>query len=240
MSWSRTGRHVTLMGATALLGSCTPYNVHTDYDDKVSFSGFRTFAWMDSTRPREEPRRGERRVDEPRLGDESTNPFLERRVKRAVETVMAERGLTPTAGGGAPADILVTAFVMGPSAYDRSGSRWMGSTCGPSLSVWFGPSYPFGFRSRRSSWFFPGSYMGNPWGYACSYRIGYGYGWMPLYGSPGRQMAGTLVVDVLDGESHELLWRGTAEGALIDTRRSDQRQESRQSMRSSGCGALTQ
>jgi hypothetical protein len=38
-------------------------------------------------------------------------------------------------------------------------------------------------------------------------------------------MAGTLVVDILDGESHELLWRGSAEGALLDTRRSDQPQE---------------
>ena len=208
MSWSRTSRHFALMGAAMLLGSCTPYNVHTDYDDKVSFSGFRTFAWMDSTRRRE---------------DETTNPFLERRVKRAVETVMGERGLTPTEGTGA--DVLVTAFVVGPSSYDRSGSRWLGSMCGPSLSVWFGPRYPFGFSRRRSPWFYPGAYYSDPWGYACSYRIGYGYGWLPLYGSPGRQMAGTLVVDVLDGESHELLWRGTAEGALIDTRRSDQRQE---------------
>jgi hypothetical protein len=66
---------------------------------------------------------------------------------------------------------------------------------------------------------------GSPWGYACSYRIGYGYGWLPLYSSPGRQMAGTLVIDVLDGKTRELLWRGTAEGALIDTRRSDQPQE---------------
>ena len=220
---SRTGRFFALMGAATLLGSCTPYNVHTDYDDDVSFERFRTFAWMDSTPPRQEPRSGEPSRGEPRRVDESTNPFLERRVKRAVETVMSERGLTATEGTGA--DVLVTAFVVGPSSYDRSGSRWLGSMCGPSLSVWFGPRYPFGFRSRRSPWFYPGAYYSDPWGYACSYRIGYGYGWLPLYGSPGRQMAGTLVVDVLDGESHELLWRGSAEGALIDTRRSDQRQE---------------
>ena len=208
MFWSGTGRRLAMMGAASLLASCTPYHVHTDYDDAVSFSQFRTYAWMDSTRRRE---------------DESTNPFLERRVKRAVENVMAERGLT--AAEVPSADVLVTAFVMGPSAYDRSGSRWLGSTCGPTLSVWFGPRYPFGFSRRRSPWFFPGSYYSNPWGYACSYRIGYGYGWLPLYGSPGRQMAGTLVVDVLDGKTRELLWRGTAEGALIDTRRSDQPQE---------------
>ena len=90
MFWSRTGRHFALMGAALLLASCTPYNVHTDYDDEVSFSQFRTFAWMDSTRPRGETRRGQPRLGESMLDDASTNPFLERRVKRAVETVMAE------------------------------------------------------------------------------------------------------------------------------------------------------
>jgi hypothetical protein len=208
MFWSRTGRRLALIGAASLLASCTPYHVHTDYDDDVSFSQFRTFAWMDSTRRRE---------------DESANPFLERRVKRAVENVMAERGLTSTEAD--TADVLVTAYVMGPSTYDRSYTRWLGSGCGPSLSIWFGRRYPFGYSRRGSPWFYPGMYSGSPWGYACSYRIGYGYGWLPLYSSPGRQMAGTLVVDVLDGKTRELLWRGTAEGALIDTRRSDQPQE---------------
>jgi hypothetical protein len=207
MFWSRTHRQVATIGAAAFLTACSPYQVHTDYDENVSFDAKRTFAWMDSTR-RE---------------DRADNPFLERRVKRAVEAVMSERGLTATEGTGA--DVLVTAYVMGPSAYDRSGSRWLGSTCGPALSVWFGSRYPFGFSRRGSPWLLPGSYYSSPWGYSCSYRVGYGYGWLPLYGSPGRQMAGTLVVDILDGESHELLWRGSAEGALLDTRRSDQPQE---------------
>jgi hypothetical protein len=209
MFWSRAGQLLALMGATSLIASCAPYNVRTDYDDEVSFSQFRTFAWMDTTRRRE---------------GETDNPFLERRVKRAVETVMAERGLSPAEG--TQADVLVTAFVVGPSSYDRSGSRWLGSGCGPSLSVWFAPRYSFGYRRRYSPFFFPSAYWPDPWGYACSYRVGYGYGWLPLYGSPGRQMAGTLVVDILDREKHELLWRGTAEGALIDARRTDQQQES--------------
>jgi hypothetical protein len=197
----------TLMVA-GVLASCAPYQVHTDYDDAVSFREFRTFAWMDTTRSRDR---------------EPDNPFLERRVKRAVETVMSERGLSPA--DATQADVLVTAFIVGPSSYDRSASRWWGSTCGPTLSVWFAPRYSLGYRRRGSPLFFPSSYWPNPWGYACSYRIGFGYGWLPLYGSPGRQMAGTLVVDILDREKRELLWRGMAEGALIDTRRSDQQQE---------------
>ena len=208
MFGSRTGSHLAAMGAATILLSCTPYQVHTDYDENVAFDTKRTFAWMDSTRPRDE------RTD---------NPFLERRVKRAVETVMGERGLTTADTNRA--DVLVTAFVVGPTRADRLTSRGLGTMCGPSLSMWIGPRYPFGYSRRGSRWYFPGSYWSNPWGYACSYRIGYGYGWLPLYGAPGYQLAGTLVVDILDGESHELLWRGSAEGALIDSRRSDQTQE---------------
>ena len=210
---------VLKVAAAVLLGSCSPYQVHTDYDEKVSFSGKRTFAWLDSTR-QDSTRRDSTRM---RRGDETTNPFLERRVKRAVELVMAERGLTEVEANRA--DVLVTAFVIGPTREDRLASRWVGTTCGPSISVWFGRSYPFGYSRRGSPWFYPGAYWRDPWGYACSYRMGFGYGWMPLYGTRGARLDGTLVVDILDGETHELLWRGSAEGALIDTRRSDQSQE---------------
>lgn len=196
------------LAALAVVSSCAPYQVRTDFDREVSFSGMRTFAWMDSARTREE---------------QSGNPFLERRVRRAVEKGMNERGLTPAEANRA--DLLVTAFVIGPTRQDLRSSRWMGVTCGPSLSVWFGPRYPFGFSRRGSPWFFPGPYYRNPWGYACAYRIGFGYGWLPLYDAPGGRLAGTLVIDILDGETHELLWRGSAEGALIDARRSDQSQE---------------
>ena len=218
----------SLVAAAILLGSCTPYHVRTDYDEKVTFAEKRTFAWLDSTRL-DSTRLDSTRQDSTRPSartrvDERTNPFLERRVKRAVEMAMVERGLT--AAEANRADVLVTAFVVGPAQYDRQASRWFGPSCGPSMSVWFGRSYyPFGYRRRSWPGFYPVSYWGDPWGYACSYRIGYGYGWLPLYGAQGRHLAGTLVVDILDGETHELLWRGSAEGALIDTRRSDQSQE---------------
>ena len=106
-----------LIGAT-VLSSCAPYEVHTDYDREVSFSQMRTFAWMDSTRPRSE---------------QSGNPFLERRVKRAVEQAMTERGLSSVDAG--QADVLVTAFVIGPSRQDIRASRSIALSCGPSMSV---------------------------------------------------------------------------------------------------------
>lgn len=202
---SAIGRAVRF-GTVLALFSCTPYHVRTDWDEQASFAMMRTFAWMDTATAR---------------GERADNPFVERRVKRAVEAVLQERGLAIASAGAA--DLLVTAFVIGPTRDERRATRWSGISCGPSLGIWFGPRYPFGF-SRRSPWY-RGSYWRSPWGYACAYRIGYGYGWFPLYDAPGRQLDGTLVIDVLDGDSHELLWRGTAEGALIDVRRSDQSQE---------------
>jgi hypothetical protein len=57
-------------------------------------------------------------------------------------------------------------------------------------------------------------YFAYPWGYACSYRVGFGYLWWPVYGQPGDRLAGTLVIDILDARTRELIWRGSAEGAV--------------------------
>ena len=37
-----------------------------------------------------------------------------------------------------------------------------------------------------------------------------------MYEQPSDRMPGTLVVDVMDPTSNELIWRGWAEGALLD------------------------
>ena len=206
---SRTNRWYLAGIAVALsVQGCVPYRIHSDYDHEASFDAVRSFAWMDSTRQDEE--------------ESTTNPFLERRVRRAVETVMKERGLSTASPE--TADLLVTAFVIGPTRDDYR-TRWAAATCGPSVSVWFGPRYPFGFSRRGTPWFYRSPYWRDPWGYACAYRIGFGYGWLPLYDAPGNRLSGTIVVDVLDRSSRELLWRGSAEGAVLDARTSNQPQE---------------
>ncbi len=204
------GHDLKLAALAAAVGlvACTPYQVHTDYDREASFGELHSFAWMDSSR------RGE---------DESANPFLERRVKRAVELVMKERGLA--AGDAGSADLLVTAFVIAPTHGDGRMPRWSSMSCGPSVSIWFGRRYPYGFTRRGLPWTFFSPYWRDPWGYACAYQIGFGYAWLPLYERPGAQLPGTLVIDMFDRKSRELVWRGSAEGALLDARRSDQRQE---------------
>lgn len=196
-----------LLVVAGLGAACTPYRVTTDFDEAVAFGRFRTFAWMDTaTRP-----------------DTASNPFLERRLRRSVELVMEERGL-----GSAPtgqADLLVTAFVIGPTSEEVRRSRWYSSACGPSISIWFGRRYPTGFSRRRDPWPFRSPFWRQPWGYACTYRVGFGYVWFPLVDAPGDRLAGTLVIDVLDRESRELLWRGSAEGALPGAWHPDQPQQ---------------
>lgn len=194
--------------AAVLVANCAPYRVHTDYDEQFAFSTIRTFAWMDTSR---------------RDAEAQDNPFLERRVRRAVEGVLRERGLTEARPQRS--DILVTAFVIGPTERDRRPSRWSSSMCGPSVAIWIGPRYPFGFSRRGAPWLFRSPYWRDPWGYACSYRIGFGYVWLPLYDAPRGGLDGTLVIDILDRSSRELLWRGSAEGLFLDPRYADQDQD---------------
>jgi hypothetical protein len=37
-----------------------------------------------------------------------------------------------------------------------------------------------------------------------------------VYEEPGDRLAGTLVIDMLDPGTQELIWRGSAEGAVLE------------------------
>ncbi len=70
-----------------------------------------------------------------------------------------------------------------------------------------------GMRVYNSGWGHP--YRGC-WGWG-----GYGYGWGGGYGSARLVTEGTLIVDVLDGKTRRLVWRGIAEGAFKKPNPSD-------------------
>lgn len=185
-----------------LAGGCAPYSVRTDFDPEVSFSRLKTFAWVDSAPVRRDSLR-------------RASPFLEQRLRRAVEYGLETRGYQLDTTGARP-DFLVSAFVVGPNRTDESRRFWASSRCAPfsRVSVVFG--YPYGF-SRRTPWYrYRDYYRWDPWGYACSYRLGFGYVWIPIYDHPWNGLHGTLVIDILDRQSHELMWRGSAEGVLFD------------------------
>ena len=192
-------RWALLIGALWFVaGACATNRVLVDYDQEVAFANLRTYAWADS----------------PGVAhDSAANPFLERRVRRAVDRALGERGLT-LADAADGADLLVTAFVVGPSARDGRVPYWSSAPCGPVVSLRFTFGYPFGYGLRHPRWPWRTPYYREPWGYACAYRVGFGYRWLPVYEEPGRRLPGTLVIDILDPDTRAPIWRGSAEGAV--------------------------
>jgi hypothetical protein len=193
-----TGRLAWVAAAGAITLACASLGVRTDYDRDVAFGAFRSYAWIDSAKV---------------VRDSTASPFLERRVRRAVERGLSARGLAPDSTGHP--GFLVTAFVIGPAPEEHPWHYWPTAPCGPVMSISIGIGYPYGYGLRHPRWPWRSPFFRHPWGYACSYRVGFGYLWLPVYVEPGDRFAGTLVIDILDGQTRELIWRGSAEGAEL-------------------------
>jgi hypothetical protein len=185
-----------VLGASA--GACAANRVRIDYDAAAPFASMRSYAWVDSAAV---------------VRDSAASPFLARRVRRAVDRALRERGFVLSDAEERP-DILVTAFIVGPTASDRRRWYWSAAPCGPVVSLRIAFGYPYGYGLRRPRWPWRSPYFREPWGYACAYRIGFGYLWLPLYETPRERLPGTLVIDLLDPATHEPIWRGSAEGAV--------------------------
>lgn len=72
------------IGMLALLAAgCTTFRVQTDYDRKISVAGWHSYAWM-----QQEP------VTAPEGPTAFGNPINQRRVREAIETEFAAKGLT--------------------------------------------------------------------------------------------------------------------------------------------------
>ena len=121
----------------------------------MQFTQLHTYEWIEPTQAE---------LDQLSL----LNPFLERRVRRAVDHELGERGFTRARTG--PADFLVVAFVAGYEGDTTSTAYAQPAVVVPrggvSLSVGFG----FGALP----------YAGYPFGYPYYYGFpysGFGYGW---------------------------------------------------------------
>lgn len=202
--WNGPGACLALVAV--VLAACAPtLRVRTDYDREASFDQLKVYSWIDSAIPGR---------------DTTASPFLERRIRRAVDQTLAELGFEATVFGDP--DFRVTAFVIGPAEEDTRWRSWLAAPCGPVVTFGigigyaypYGYPYPYGYGMHHGGWYWPTPYFRQPWGYACSYRVGYGYLWFPVYEEPGDRMAGTLVIDILEPVAKELLWRGSAEGAV--------------------------
>jgi hypothetical protein len=221
-----------LVAIASLAVGCSTVKYSADYDPQVSFSGYKTYDWI---LPSEDEQAALERI----------NPFLERRLQRSVEAELTQRGfeLQP----GAP-DLLVSVYpVVPPRGADSRGRAGWGGARGAyrspvHVSVGFGfgygRPYRYGYRYpyfgyRSPFWGYP--YWGYPYGwgfayphFAVAFPVYPSYGWGGGYSSGvalDGLAPGTLVIDVVDVQADELIWRGWAEGAFYDMPRPEQLDE---------------
>jgi len=166
------------------------------------------------------------------------SPFLNRRIERAVQQELSDRGFELVDGGDAT--YLVSAYPILPDRTSRAAYRGrarppvrvavgFGVGWGRPYGGW-GP-YPYGRWSYgyAPAYGYWGPYMW-PMGWTWPYYGYPAYGWVPGfgfavssaggYGRPvvgsGDRGPGSLVIEVLDARSRSVVWQGVAQGALLD------------------------
>lgn len=217
---TRTRVGIALVAA-AVTASCASMRFGHDYDREATFAAATTYDWVET--PEEELAEVER-----------VNPFIDRRMRRAVDTELEARGFRRVEEGSV--DLLVAVTVL-----DVEGAEsWRRGRVSPAFLVGFGFGYGPGLWAPWSGyapwygyspWYGGGFY--SPWRYRGVRRFGFGVGATPYFGYPYgygsygpygayggypdrdlRLAPGSFIVDVMDGESGELVWRGWADGAL--------------------------
>ena len=211
------------LGALTLLtglSACSTLRVGSDYDREVSLAAASTYDWAEGEAD-----------DESAEAVDRINPFIDRRMRRAVEFELDTRGLLRVEDG--PVDLLVSVSVLAADEIADYRGRGVSPTVAVGFAFgfpgWFGPWgwYPYygsyspywygrdygryGYAPRVGLAIGRRPYFGYPYAYS-------GYGWRSYGGTPARDVRlppGSFVIDVFDGESGELVWRGWAEGALM-------------------------
>ena len=212
-------RSVLVTAVAAVVGACATVSVKSDYDREASFTGLQTYDWMET-------------AEETQEEFEAINPFLERRLQRTVDRSLGKHGFQRLTEG--EVDFLVSAFIatppegVGEGAYPGGGEPRV--SFGVSIASygypygyggWGGYPYGYGWRgypyygSQYGRYGYNGyPYFGSSYGfwYPVSFAVGYysSVGYLPVDGL----IPGSLVVDVVDAESGDLIWRGWAERAL--------------------------
>ena len=119
--------------------------------------------------------------------------LLDQRIKRAVTNALTHQGYTEQPYG--PPDFYVVYRVSLRDVYSDAGYSYR-------------LGYPYGHRSGYR-YGFRRSYFGYG-GFGYRYG-GYGYG---SHGAVTTSIEGTLVIDIIDAGTNELVWRGVAVSAL--------------------------
>ncbi len=208
-----TIRLVIMACLTLLVAGCSTVRYSMDYDREATFQDYKTYAWF---APGEDEQAELERV----------NPFLQRRLERAVEAELSKRGFARSAEG--EPDFLVAVYSPVPDRREIARRPYRNPRVNVAVGVGFGSRYPYrhGFGYPYFGYpYFSYPYFGYPY-------YGYpGYLWYPgfrgghysvaAYGYPAARVLdgprpGTIVVDVVDTRTDQLAWRGWAEGALLE------------------------
>jgi hypothetical protein len=170
---------------------CASLQVRTDFDQSASFEQFTTYEWVGK--------------DLSAAGDPVfDSPLFSRRLLHAVDSALGSIGYRRVDSG--EADFRVSYSVSTEEKVDVSytaGSPYGYGAYYTNPYYGYGGSYGFGnFRSRRL-------YLG-----LGLYGLGSYYRYSPTYAYAGtyarEYVEGTLVVDVADAATGEVVWRGWA------------------------------
>jgi hypothetical protein len=125
----KRSRSASIFLVIAFVGGCSGIQVSQDYDLSTNFNAYRTFAWA----PEPTQKSGDVVID---------SPFMDRRIRTAIETTLESKGY-PKAAGGRP-DFLVTYQLVVKTQVEID-------TVGPAFG-W--GVYPYGY------WGYPYPYWG--------------------------------------------------------------------------------
>ncbi len=173
--------------AVLILAGCASLQVRTDYDPQASYTPLSTYDWNG----------GE--LDAGR-NPAVNNPLLGTHIRGAVESELDRMGYRKVTSG--TPDFRIAYRVV---AQERA--RLFGSG--------YGGSYGFGSYGHGRS-FYPGRYGFRFFGGGHFSPYGYGYSGAG-YGGAGRvreYLRGTLVLDITDVRTGEVIWRGWASKSL--------------------------
>jgi len=185
------------VGLIMALAGCSSRFVKSDYDREVNFAKYKTFDWKAQA--------------------EKTNPLeqytlSEKRIKKAVEKELTTMGYQKQTTG--TPDFLIVYHVtvkdLSDATSNSNGSRGY---------VYRGYGYGgYGYGGHGYRGFGYGGY-GHGFGHHGFSHYGYGYGGYgyPGYGYVDYGYEGTIILDIIDAESNELVWRGSYAAAVDDS-----------------------
>jgi hypothetical protein len=210
---------ITIYGAflMALSGSAFGQNVQTDFDHQADFSQYKTYSWQTI---------------------KTTDSLWDARIKNAVNAQLSAKGLTqvdngavntqPSAKGSTQADNGPKFPFPPPPPASQGGPQAGNGSLFPSP-----PPLPSGAAQPEQTSSCPTSApcvvivaiqttktQKSLQGFYSGFGGGPGWGGFGNSGniniSEQDYKEGTLVIDVYDGKTKQLLWRGSAEGTLSD------------------------